>query len=112
MEQLRGKQLKKLGKRLRDAQVPAIADLDKLQQYRHSYKEVVSEIFSIVDKVAKEVNPNAICAFRIKRIDSIIGKLRRLKGNLELDSMADIAGCRFIGNKDSKKNRKTGKIGE
>lgn len=100
MQQLSGKQLKKLGKRLRDAQVPATADLDKLQQYRHSYKEVVADIFGIVDRATKGICPSAICAFRIKRIDSIIGKLRRLKGQLELDSMADIAGCRFIVNKD------------
>lgn len=101
MEQLSGKQLKKLGKRLRDAQVPETSDLDKLQQYRHSYKDVISEVFGTVDMVVRNICPEAICAFRIKRIDSIIGKLRRLKGKLELDSMVDIAGCRFIVNKDS-----------
>lgn len=101
MEQLRGKQLKKLGKRLRDAEIPNTGDLDKLQQYRHSYKDVIAEIFAIVSNCAKPVCPDVISAFRIKRIDSIIGKLRRLRGRLELDSMVDIAGCRFIVNKDS-----------
>lgn len=101
MEYLRGKQLKKLGKRLRDAETPNTTDLERLQQYRHSYKDVIAEIFAIVSNCAKPICPDVISAFRIKRIDSIIGKLRRLRGRLELDSMVDIAGCRFIVNKDS-----------
>ena len=98
---MRGKQLKKLGKRLRDAEIPNTTDLEQLQQYRHSYKDVIAEIFGIISNCAKPVCPDVISAFRIKRIDSIIGKLRRLRGRLELDSMVDIAGCRFIVNKDS-----------
>ena len=78
MEYLRGKQLKKLGKRLRDAETPDAKDLEQLQQYRHSYKDVIAEIFSVISNCAKPICPDVISAFRIKRIDSIIGKLRRL----------------------------------
>ena len=101
MEQLSKKQLKKLGKRLRDAQNPNTDDLERLQKYRCSFRDVVAEVFSIVDECTKDICPSAICSYRIKRIDSIIGKLRRLRGRLELDSMVDIAGCRFIVNKDA-----------
>ena len=66
-----------------------------------SYKDVISEVFSVVCNLAVQINVDAICSYRIKRIDSIIGKLRRLKGVLELDSMWDIAGCRCILYKDA-----------
>ena len=95
------KTLEKLGRRLRDAEIPDQKDLDSLQAYRSSYKDVISEVFHIVDENAKSVCKSAICAFRIKRIDSIIGKLRRLRGELELKSMYDIAGCRCIVEKDA-----------
>lgn len=88
--------LERLGKRLRDEECAESKDLDLLQAYRLSYKDVISEVFHIVDTTAKSVCDSAICAFRIKRIDSIIGKLRRLRGKLELNRMADIAGCRCI----------------
>ena len=84
-----------LGKRLRDNKANP-TDLESLQAYRLSHKEVISDVFHIVDKIAKSVCDSAICAFRIKRIDSIIGKLQRLRGQLELNRMADIAGCRCI----------------
>ena len=46
------KTLEKLGRRLRDAEIPDQKDLDSLQAYRSSYKDVISEVFHIVDENA------------------------------------------------------------
>lgn len=86
----------KLNRELRDSESPSAEALCKLQQYRLSYKEIIKEVFDIVTEEATKINSEAICAFRIKRIDSIIRKLKRLKGGIELKSMGDIAGCRCI----------------
>lgn len=93
--------LQSLGRRLRDSETPSTEDIALLQKYRISYKESVKTIFEIVCREAQSINSEAICSFRIKRIDSIIRKLQRLKGYLELKSMRDIAGCRCIMQSDS-----------
>ncbi|MFI3240403.1 MAG: hypothetical protein R3Y22_07440 [Bacteroidales bacterium] len=90
------KQLIKLGKRLRDADLPVAEDLQYLQDYRLSFNDAISTIFESLCEMSYNVNKDAICTFRIKRLDSIIGKLRRLTGILQLDKMGDIAGCRCI----------------
>ena len=86
----------RLNRELRDSETPSSEALSKLQQYRLSYKEIIKKVFDIVTDEAAKINSEAICAFRIKRIDSIIRKLKRLKGGIELKSMGDIAGCRCI----------------
>ena len=93
--------LQSLGRRLRDSETPLIEDIALLQKYRISYKESVKNVFDIVCREAQNINSEAICSFRIKRIDSIIRKLQRLKGYIELKSMRDIAGCRCIMQSDS-----------
>ena len=93
--------LRTLGRRLRDTDCPKSEDIFLLQQYRVTYKEVIKRVFGIVCSEAVKINNEAICSFRIKRIDSIIRKLQRLKGQLELKSMRDIAGCRCILYSDS-----------
>lgn len=93
--------LQSLGRRLRDSERPSIEDIALLQRYRITYKESVKTVFEIVCREAQHINSEAICSFRIKRIDSIIRKLQRLKGHLELKSMRDIAGCRCILYSDS-----------
>ncbi|MFR9649785.1 MAG: hypothetical protein SNJ33_06670 [Rikenellaceae bacterium] len=94
------KQLVKLGKRLRDAEIPAAEDLQHLQDYRLSFNEAISSIFERLREMSCQVNEDSICTFRVKRLDSIIGKLRRLTGILQLDKMGDIAGCRCIMSSD------------
>lgn len=92
--------LQRLGRNLRDSEQPGAKDLELLQEYRLSHKEIVKAVFDVVCEEAYRINQDAICAFRIKRIDSIIRKLQRLKGSLELKSMMDIAGCRCIMSND------------
>lgn len=88
--------LRTLGRHLRDTERPTEEDLLLLQLYRMSFREIIKRVFEIVCVEAYKINVEAICSFRIKRIDSIIRKLQRLKGQLELKSMRDIAGCRCI----------------
>ncbi len=88
--------LQRLGRNLRDSETPASEDIALLQEYRLYHKDLVKKVFDIVCEQVYNINQEAICAFRIKRIDSIIRKLQRLKGKLELKSMKDIAGCRCI----------------
>ena len=90
------KQLIKLGKRLRDAETPNPEDLHFLQEYRLSFNEAISSVFERLCNLSSHINEDAICTFRVKRLDSIIGKLQRLTGILQLDKMGDIAGCRCI----------------
>lgn len=88
--------LRRLGRNLRDCDTPSANDLAQLQAYRLYHKDIAKRVFDILCEKATEINEEAICAFRIKRIDSIIRKLQRLKGKVELKSMRDIAGCRCI----------------
>lgn len=100
-EKISKNRLQKLGRNLRDSTNPAEDDINLLQQYRLSHKDIVKAVFDIVCRESMRINSDAICSFRIKRIDSIIRKLRRLKGYVELKSMRDIAGCRCILNSDA-----------
>lgn len=69
--------------------------LKKLQEYRVSYKNTVTEMFNVLHVESKKISPDVIVTYRIKRIESILGKLKRLP-NQEFDRMWDIAGCRCI----------------
>ena len=93
--------LQRLGRNLRDSENPSLENIALLQEYRLSHKDIVKNVFDIICNEAHAINEEAICTFRIKRIDSIIRKLQRLKGRLELKSMRDIAGCRCIMQSDA-----------
>jgi ppGpp synthetase/RelA/SpoT-type nucleotidyltranferase len=87
-------QLRKLGKMLKldDFEYSVIEDLE---EYRLTFKGPSKEVYNTMIHLAKEVSPNPISTYRIKRIDTIISKLKRLK-NRQLDKIWDIAGCRCI----------------
>ena len=87
-------QVRKLGDRLRENNSDE-NNLNMLQAYRVSHKETLNHVFSIISNVIKFNVPNAINTFRIKRIESILSKLKRYP-KMELDRMWDIAGCRII----------------
>lgn len=75
-------------------------DLNKLQEFRQTFQEPISNVFNFVLDVARKVDRQCIVTYRIKRIDTIVEKLRRFHGNpngkMNLSRMWDIAGCRCI----------------
>lgn len=88
----------KLGDKLRTynshSDIP-IDDLEMLQIFRTSYKEPLSQVFEILRNSILKVDKNAIVTYRVKRIESIISKLKRLD-KAQLPRIEDIAGCRCI----------------
>lgn len=72
----------------------------KLQAYRTSHKELLSSIFNFLCKNSNSIHPQTIVTYRIKRIESIIGKLNRYP-EMRFSRMWDIGGCRCIARNDS-----------
>lgn len=75
-------------------------ELNKLQEFRQTFQEPISNVFNFVLGVARKVDKQCIVTYRIKRIDTIVEKLRRFhenpNGKMNLSRMWDIAGCRCI----------------
>lgn len=69
--------------------------LDLLEEYRLSYKESGREVFDSLILLSSEISSNSITTYRIKRINSIIRKLKRRRDR-PLGKMNDIVGCRCI----------------
>lgn len=92
-------QVNKLGKEIRNCLKenihPSSDLLEKLQEYRTSFKSDLSSVFEIISGLAKEARSDSITAFRIKRIESIISKINR-QPTMALGNMGDIAGCRIL----------------
>ena len=90
------KDYKRLGDRIRQAPNEiADEDYEMLQQLRMTYKEPLSVIFTAVEKSAHKVDPNCICTYRVKRIESIVSKLLRFP-EMQVNRAEDIAGSRCI----------------
>lgn len=88
-------QIEKLGNKIRDNNSIDEQSLIELQNYRLAYKDILYEVFDILSKNTKTIYNEAIITYRIKRIDSIIRKLKRFP-KMNLARMIDIAGCRCI----------------
>ena len=87
---------KRLSDRIRNNPNDIVAeDYEMLQALRLTYKESLSIVFNTLDKLAHEIDRNCVCTYRIKRIESIIIKLVRFP-EMEVQRVADIAGCRCI----------------
>lgn len=87
---------KKLGDRIRcDSTNISEEDYEMLQQLRLSYKQPLSTIFNCIETLSHSVDPNCVCTYRIKRIESIISKLIRFP-EMQVNRAEDIAGCRCI----------------
>lgn len=66
-----------------------------LQDYRTSFTQPLSATFHKIRRITDKVDRDAIVAFRLKRIGTIVNKLLRLP-NTFLTTMGDIAGLRCI----------------
>ncbi len=90
-------QINKIGFKIRQNDCkPKNDTIIELQNYRTSYRESLSEIFNLLLLIKNKNNyKDAILTYRIKRFESIIGKLKRY-GKMKLSRMWDIGGCRII----------------
>lgn len=90
----------RLGEKIREEKFSLNEDtLLKLQEYRTSHQDSLSSIFSILCSYIRKVNASTIVTYRIKRFESIIGKLLRYP-DMRFSRMWDIGGCRCIVNND------------
>ncbi|NVK53165.1 MAG: RelA/SpoT domain-containing protein [Flavobacteriaceae bacterium] len=94
------KEIDRLGDRIRQ-ESPNLSNitLESLQQYRSSHEESLSKIFNILCEIKRNINNSSIASFRIKRFESIIGKLKRYP-KMKFNRMWDIGGCRCILNSE------------
>ena len=92
-------QINKLGvnirRKLRAFEKLEDSDILNLQEYRTSFKEDLAPVFSILSKIVKQERRDTIISYRIKRIESILSKIKR-EPTMALGNMGDIAGCRLI----------------
>lgn len=92
-------QVNKLGKEIRSniklGEDPSLDLLENLQEYRTSYKDDLSAVFEKISDIAKNARKDSITSFRIKRIESILSKIKR-QPTMSLGNMGDIAGCRIL----------------
>lgn len=84
-----GKEIAKNNGEINDEQ------LSILQEFRTSFSHPLSSTFHKIRKITDKVDRDAIVAFRIKRIGTIVNKLIR-QPDMQLSTMGDIAGIRCI----------------
>lgn len=93
-------EINRLGQKIGASAEVSQEDLNKLQEFRQTFQEPISNVFNFVLGVARKVDKQCIVTYRIKRIDTIVEKLRRFhenpNGKMNLSRMWDIAGCRCI----------------
>ena len=64
--------------------------------WRESHREVLSFVQDELKNFAQAVDPTSVVVGRVKRMDTILGKLRRPGMRMKLNEMYDIVGCRVI----------------
>jgi len=69
-------EIKRLGKRIENSDEISDEDLELLQQYRESFQKPIADVYDILFRISKAVDKDSIITYRIKRIDSIIRKLK------------------------------------
>lgn len=88
-------QIDRLGEQIRkEHNIISEETIAELQRYRISHKSSLSQVFNVLCKLNKNRNKN-IVTYRIKRFESIIGKLYRYP-SMKFSRMWDIGGCRCI----------------
>lgn len=89
-------QIRNLSSRLKSPNyIPTTEDIKQLHELRMVYREFLSTTYRILSEEADLIDSKAICTYRIKRVESIISKLRRYP-DTSLVTMEDLAGCRCI----------------
>lgn len=68
--------------------------IDVFHNWRSSHAYPMHIIMMSLKKLAKEIEENALCVQRLKRVSSTIYKLRRF--TMTLSQMQDLAGCRVV----------------
>ena len=94
-----GNQINKAGNKLAepDAELVDIsAAMDVLSYWRHCHETPLEAAFDPLQRVAVNIDRDAIFAKRLKRTASIILKLQRSQGRMQLSRMQDVGGCRAI----------------
>jgi ppGpp synthetase/RelA/SpoT-type nucleotidyltranferase len=71
--------------------------LNDLQTYRTSHKDSLAKVFNALCNINRKMGKQNIVTYRIKRFESIIGKLYRFP-KMDFSRMWDIGGCRCIVN--------------
>lgn len=95
-------QVKKAGECIRKENGDIDKAIEIIQQYRAAHLYPLMIIKNLVWKHAQKINKNALIARRLKRLPTIIDKLRRktLDGvtpnTIAVTRMSDIGGCRVI----------------
>lgn len=95
-------QVKKAGECIRKGNGDIEKSVEIIQQYRAAHLYPLMIIKNLMWKHAQKINKNAIIARRLKRLPTIIDKLRRktLDGvtpnSIAVTRMSDIGGCRVI----------------
>lgn len=94
-----GNQINKAGSKLADPDAELVdisAAMDVLSYWRHCHETPLEAAFYPVQRVAMKIDRDAIFAKRLKRTASIITKLQRSHGRMQLSRMQDVGGCRAI----------------
>lgn len=69
--------------------------LDLVGYWRTAHIEPLQRTLEMLECVCEQ-DPSTMLVGRLKRIDTIIGKLKRPGQNFKLNTLQDIAGCRLI----------------
>lgn len=91
-------EINRLGDKVREEYITdSLADntLNELQTYRTSHKDTLARVFNVICNLNRKMGKQNIVTYRIKRFESIIGKLYRYP-KMEFSRMWDIGGCRCI----------------
>lgn len=94
-----GNQINKAGNKLAepDAEPADIsAAMDVLSYWRHCHELPLEAAFDPLQRIVVKIDRDAIFAKRLKRTASIILKLQRSQGRMQLSRMQDVGGCRAI----------------
>tara|TARA_Y100000034_G_scaffold129789_1_gene186928 strand:- start:851 stop:1912 length:1062 start_codon:yes stop_codon:yes gene_type:complete len=84
-----------LKKKLEENSPEEISAFDTFNNWRASHAYPMHIIKKNLNKMSKDIDPNAICVQRLKRAKSIIIKLIRFP-KMKLSRIQDIGGCRVV----------------